>query len=500
MNPIPFTNTFVTLPDRFYSHQEPTPVANPALIRVNLTLARQLGIDTDWLATTEAVEVFAGNRIPPGAEPIATVYAGHQFGGWNPRLGDGRAVLLGEVLARDGRRFDIQLKGSGRTPYSRGGDGRAPLGPVLREFIVSEAMAALGVPTTRSLAAVATGERVYRQGALPGGILTRVARSHIRVGHFQYFMAAGDGEAVQLLADHVLARDFPDLDNGAGAQDGSQPDADNRYMALLRAVIARQAALIAQWQLLGFVHGVMNTDNMLICGETIDYGPCAFMEEYEPALCLSSIDHGGRYAFQNQPAIAQWNLTRFAECLLPLLHDDEQEGIALATRALADFAQRYEDAYRDGLHRKFGLQARSLRSDRLLDDWMGQMQALQLDFTLTFRHLADLAAPTSGAVGVDWTLPESLAPLLQQLRELWAADGRTDEVRQRDMYAVNPAFIPRNHRIEEAIRAAEDRGDLAPFQRLVERLARPHEYDGGDADLTRPAAAQERVHQTFCGT
>lgn len=491
MNPIPFSNTFAALPERFYSQQEPIPVAHPALIRVNLTLARQLGIDTDWLETAEAVEVFAGNRVPAGAQPIATVYAGHQFGGWNPRLGDGRAVLLGEVVDATGQRFDIQLKGAGRTPYSRGGDGRSPLGPVLREYIVSEAMAALGIPTTRSLAAVATGERVYRQGALPGAVLTRVARSHIRVGHFQYFMASNDVEAVQLLADHVISREYPDL---PGTVDESV------YVRLLKAVIARQARLIAQWQLAGFVHGVMNTDNMLISGETIDYGPCAFMEDYDPALCLSSIDHGGRYAFHNQPAIAQWNLTRFAECLLPLLAEQEAEAITLATQALTDFAGVYETAYREGLHRKLGLQARSDRSERLADALLGDMQALHLDFTLTFRRLADLAAPASGATPVAYELPAALDPLLQTLRELWAADTRADEERQRAMYAANPAFIPRNHRVEEAIRAAEDRGDLAPFQRLVERLGQPCEYDGGDADLAQPATPPERVQQTFCGT
>lgn len=498
MNPIPFSNSFVALPERFYTHQKPTPVADPSLIRVNLSLARQLGIDTDWLGTAEAAEVLAGNRIPPGAEPIATVYAGHQFGGWNPRLGDGRAVLLGEVVASDGRRFDIQLKGSGRTPYSRGGDGRAPLGPVLREYIVSEAMAAFGIPTTRSLAAVATGEPVYRQSALPGAVLTRVARSHIRVGHFQYFMASNDSEAVQLLANHVIGRDFPELQTT-----GSEPEAQAAgapYLQWLEAVIDRQARLMAQWQLFGFVHGVMNTDNMLISGETIDYGPCAFMEEYEPGLCLSSIDRHGRYAFNNQPAIAQWNLTRFAECVLPLLHSDEQQAIALATQALAAFAERYETAYRQGLHRKFGLQNRSQRSDRFIENWMGDMQRLRLDFTLAFRRLADHAHPDGDATPVEYDLPAELNPLLKALEELWAVEERSAAERQQAMYAVNPAFIPRNHRIEEAIRAAEDRGDLAPFQRLVNRLAEPFVFDGSDADLAQPAAEKERVQQTFCGT
>lgn len=495
MNPIPFSNTFAHLPERFYSREAPTPVDNPGLIRINVPLARQLRIDIDWLSTPEAVQVLAGNLIPAGAEPIATVYAGHQFGGWNPRLGDGRAVLLGEVLDDEGRRFDIQLKGSGCTPYSRGGDGRAPLGPVLREYIVSEAMAAFGIPTTRSLAAVSTGERVYRQRALPGAVLTRVARSHIRVGHFQYFLGSGDTEAIQLLADHVIARDYPAI----------AETVDNAYLALLRGVIARQAELIAQWQLIGFVHGVMNTDNMLICGETVDYGPCAFMEEYDPTLCLSSIDHGGRYAYRNQPAIAQWNLTRFAECLLPLLDESEERALTFARQALDAFAGLYDSAYREGLHRKFGLTVRSDRSDKLIDSFMSQMNASQLDFTLTFRHLADLAAPTSGAAAVDHQLPDVFNPLLSSLQELWVAESAAhkpdaEEQRQQAMYAINPAFIPRNHRVEEAIRAAEDDGDLTPFQRLVDRLAEPFVYDGKDADLTRSAIPQERVGETFCGT
>lgn len=491
MNPIPFSNTFARLPERFHSREAPTPVADPSPVRINVALARRLGIDAGWLSTPEAVQVLAGNRIPPGAEPIASVYAGHQFGGWNPRLGDGRAVLLGEVVDGESRRFDIQLKGSGRTPYSRGGDGRSPLGPVLREYIVSEAMAAFGIPTTRSLAAVATGERVYRGGALPGAVLTRVARSHIRVGHFQYFLGAGDPEAIQLLADHVVARDYPEIAEAASG---------NAYLALLKGAVARQARLIAQWQLIGFVHGVMNTDNMLICGETIDYGPCAFMEEYDPTLCLSSIDHGGRYAYRNQPAIAQWNLARFAECLLPLLDEEEERALMLAREALGTFVGQYETAYHDGLHRKFGLETRSDRSDRLIESFMSQMTASQLDFTLTFRHLADLAAPASGAQAVDHELPDEFGDLLSSLRELWATEQRSVERRQEGMYAVNPSFIPRNHRVEEAIRAAEDRGDLVPFQRLVDRLAEPFVYDGSDADLTRPAVPQERVHQTFCGT
>ncbi len=493
MKPIPFSNSYAHLPERLFTRIEPVPVVRPQLIRVNAPLADQLGLDADWLASDDGAEVLAGNRVPEGAEPIATVYAGHQFGSWNPRLGDGRAVLLGEVLDGDGRRFDIQLKGSGRTPYSRGGDGRSPMGPVLREYIVSEAMAALGIPTTRALAAVATGERVYRTGALPGAVLTRVASSHIRVGHFQYFLSIDDREALQVLADHVIERHFPEL-AGQGSGEGGTG------LMLLSAVIRRQAELIARWQLVGFVHGVMNTDNMLVCGETVDYGPCAFMEAYDPAMCLSSIDHGGRYAYRNQPAIGQWNLARFAECMLPLIEADEDRALELARHALSEYADRYEQAWREGLHCKFGLVSRSERSDRFVDGFLEHMAQTGVDFTLAFRHLADLADPDGADVPVDYALPDTFEALLADWRALCGFENRSAADRQQAMYAVNPAFIPRNHRVEEAIRAAEDRGDLTPFQRLVDRLAQPYRFDGSDADLTRPAAVGERVAQTFCGT
>src|SRR5450631_3369888 len=326
----PFQNTYVALPDNFFARVAPTPVDSPRLVKLNRPLAVHLGLDPDRLGSPEGTEILAGKRIPDGADPIAMAYAGHQFGHFVPQLGDGRAILLGEVIDRDGVRRDIQLKGSGPTPFSRRGDGRAALGPVLREYIVSEAMAALGIPTTRSLAAVITGERVLRETALPGAVLTRVAASHIRVGTFQYFAARGDTEGVRRLADHAIDRHYPQL-----ASTGRP------YHALLEGVIARQAQLIARWLLVGFIHGVMNTDNSSISGETIDYGPCAFMDAYDPAAVFSSIDEQGRYAYANQPRIALWNLTRLAECLLPLFSDDKDSAIEQAQTILGEFAEKF---------------------------------------------------------------------------------------------------------------------------------------------------------------
>ncbi|MEJ6539731.1 MAG: YdiU family protein, partial [Halioglobus sp.] len=322
MSPITFDNSYARLPEQFYARQAPVPVTAPGPIRVNRQLAEQLGIDANWLSSEAGTQVVAGNAVPPGSEPLASVYAGHQFGGYNPQLGDGRAILLGEVLSHEGRRFDLQLKGSGPTPYSRGGDGRSPIGPVLREYIVSEAMHQLGVPTTRALAAVTTGEWVQRDGSLPGAILARVASSHIRIGTFQYFAARRDIESLQLLSHHVIDRHYPDAKSS-----------DNPVLAMLEAIISRQAQLMAHWQLLGFIHGVMNTDNMLVCGETIDYGPCAFMDQFNPDQVFSSIDHAGRYAYRQQPAIAHWNLSVLAQALLPILDNEQERAVALAQKA-----------------------------------------------------------------------------------------------------------------------------------------------------------------------
>src|SRR5579871_4844035 len=376
----PFQNSYAALPEGFFARVAPTPVASPRLIKLNHPLATRLGLDPDRLASPEGVEILAGKRIPDGAEPIAMAYAGHQFGQFVPQLGDGRAILLGEVVDADGIRRDIQLKGSGPTPFSRRGDGRAALGPVLREYIVSEAMAALGVPTTRSLAAVITGENVFRETALPGAVLTRIASSHIRVGTFQYFAARGDTDGVRRLADHAIARHYPQA-----------ATAERPYHALLESVIARQTELVARWLHIGFIHGVMNTDNTSISGETIDYGPCAFLDHYDPAAVFSSIDEQGRYAYANQPRIALWNLTRLAECLLPLFTDDKEKAIEQAQQILAGFVGKFSAAYQAGLRQKIGLLNEQDGDEALLQDLLDAMAKNQADFTLTFRALSEAA-------------------------------------------------------------------------------------------------------------
>ncbi len=488
---IPFDNSYAKLPERFHTRLDPTPVAAPRLIRVNRGLARRLGFDPDALSGPDCVQVFAGNRVPDGAAPLAAAYAGHQFGHFVPQLGDGRAILLGEVVAPDGARFDIQLKGSGRTPYSRGGDGRAALGPVLREYIVSEAMAALGVPTTRALAAVTTGEDVRRETMLPGAVLTRVASSHIRVGTFQYFAARADAEAVRLLADHAIARHYPE----AAA-------AENPYRALLDGVIARQAALVAHWLLIGFIHGVMNTDNCAISGETIDYGPCAFMDTYDPATVFSSIDQHGRYAYGNQPRIAVWNLARLAETLLPLLADGEEKSVEVAQEALAGFSPAFEAAYFGGLRRKIGLSTERDGDTALVNDLLKLMAENQADFTLTFRQLCDAAADSSSDAAVRALFTDPTAFDSWAARWRWRLGDEAGEPSGlRDaMRAVNPAFIPRNHRVEAALNAATEREDFGPFEELLDVLSRPFEGRPEFEAYTLPPEPEERVLQTFCGT
>jgi uncharacterized protein YdiU (UPF0061 family) len=382
-----FDNTYARLPSRFYARQSPATVARPRLVKLNLALAVELGLDQDWLRSPEGLAVLAGNAIPDGAEPLAMAYAGHQFGGFVPQLGDGRAILLGELLDPRGERFDIQLKGSGRTPFSRAGDGRAWLGPVLREYIVGEAMYALGIPTTRALAAVATGEPVYRETELPGAVLTRVARSHVRIGTFEYFSARRDTEAVRYLADYVIARHYPEA------------AADERpYQALLDAVIARQACLIAQWLGVGFIHGVMNTDNMSIAGETIDYGPCAFLDSYHPGTVYSSIDRGGRYAYGNQPRIAQWNLSRLAESLVPLIDKDAGTAVEVAQAAIDAFPERFERAYLERFRAKLGLLGAHPDDANLIGALLQAMADNGADFTNTFRALCDAAEGAEGGV------------------------------------------------------------------------------------------------------
>ncbi|MFL5337295.1 MAG: protein adenylyltransferase SelO [Geminicoccaceae bacterium] len=486
-----FDNTYARLPERLYARLAPTAVAAPRLVRLNAALAEDLGLDPTELASPEGVDILAGNRVPGGAEPIALAYAGHQFGQFVPQLGDGRAILLGEVVGRDGVRRDIQLKGSGQTPFSRRGDGRAALGPVLREYIVSEAMAALDVPTTRTLAAVMTGEPVYRETALPGAVLTRVAASHIRVGTFQYFAARGDGEAVRLLADYTIRRHYPE------AAEAGQP-----YRALLDTVVARQAELVARWLLIGFIHGVMNTDNTSVAGETIDYGPCAFMDAYDPATVFSSIDSFGRYAYGNQPRIAQWNLARLAETLLPLLAEEQEAALEAARDALTTFAPRFEAAYLGGLRRKIGLATEREEDAPLVQDLLTRMAANGADFTLTFRRLCDAAAGPEGDAGVRalFAAPAAYDAWAAGWRRRLAEEPSDAAARSAAMRAVNPAFIPRNHLVEAALDAAVGRQDFGPFEDLLEVLSRPYEDRPGLERYTAPPAPEERVLQTFCGT
>ena len=491
-SPLPFDNSYARLGERFYTRQLPVPVTKPGLIRVNRALALDLGIDPLWLESAQGVEFLAGNYIAEGSEPLASVYAGHQFGGWNPQLGDGRAILLGEVIGRDGLRYDIQLKGSGRTPYSRGGDGRAPLGPVLREYIVSEAMAAMGVPTSRTLAAVSSGEWVMREGRLPGAVLARVAQSHIRIGTLQFFAARRENDALRTLVGHVIERHYPET-----------AQAENPVRAMLDGVIARQASLVARWQSLGFIHGVMNTDNMLLSGETIDYGPCAFMDDFEIGRVLSSIDHGGRYAYGNQPNIAHWNLSVLTQALLPLLDVDPDKALAAGQAAIDAFPGLYQTAFTDIMLKKLGLSEKADGDVELIQDLLQLMQAEKADFTLAFRFLSDLVSPetaSGGGIGALFGPPGSFAPWLERWRQRIDRESLHGAKRQRSMYAVNPVFIPRNHLVEEAISAAEKHGDFGPFNRLVDILADSFAYEPGKAAYAAPPRPEQVVRQTFCGT
>ncbi|MBA4781800.1 MAG: YdiU family protein [Rhizobiales bacterium] len=485
---IPFDNSYARLPEHFYVRQKPTPVAAPRLIRVNRALAEELGIDPDFLASPLGLAVLSGNLVAAGSQPLAMAYAGHQFGHFVPQLGDGRANLLGEVIDRNGIRRDIQLKGAGLTPFSRMGDGRAALGPVLREYIVSEAMYALGVPTTRALAAVQTGEHVWRNERLPGAILARVAASHVRVGTFQYFAVRRDTQALRTLADYVIGRHY------CAAKENAEP-----YAALLDAVLAAQAELIAKWIGLGFIHGVMNTDNMQIAGETIDYGPCAFMDTYDPTTVFSSVDQYGRYAFQNQPAIAQWNLAQFAQCLLPLLDPDQPRAVEKAQAVINTFPDRFDAALTRTLGAKLGLVAPGPADLDRARSFLELMAQGSVDFTLGFRCLRDHIAGQSGPPALfenKAMFEEWAAGWRQRLRE----EGRAPDTVCRDLDRVNPAIIPRNHRVEEAIRAAEDAGDFKPFEALTEALRAPFERDGEKSVYARPPRDAEKVTQTFCGT
>jgi uncharacterized protein YdiU (UPF0061 family) len=488
----PFDNSYARLPENFFARLAPTPVARPQLVRLNEPLAHELYLDAAALRSPEGVSVLAGNCVPEGAEPLAMAYAGFQFGNWVPQLGDGRAILLGEIVGRDGVRRDLQLKGAGRTPFSRRGDGRAGIGPVLREYLVSEAMARLGVPTTRALAAGTTGEQIAREEMLPGAVLVRVARSHIRVGTFQFFAGRGDTDSLRVLADYVLARHDPAV-----------AEADQPYLALFRGVVERQAALVAQWQLLGFIHGVMNTDNMSIAGETIDYGPCAFMDTYHPETVYSSIDHAGRYAYCNQPSIAHWNLGGLAQALLPIFGDEEEVAISLAQDELARFAGCFEEAYDAGMRRKLGLTETRAEDPALAVDLLECMAAQKADFTLTFRRLCDAQdeeGASNAALRGLFREPAAFDTWAARWRARIAADPCSTAERRDRMRAANPAFIPRNHLVEEVITAATRDGEFGPFHELVEVLEQPYEDQPGREPYLAPPRPEQVVHQTFCGT
>ncbi|MGG2196383.1 protein adenylyltransferase SelO [Paenibacillus sp.] len=478
-----FDNSYARLPESFFTVTNPTPVRSPKLIILNNPLATSLGLNVQALQSEDGVAVLAGNRIPEGALPLAQAYAGHQFGHFT-MLGDGRALLLGEQITPFGERVDIQLKGSGRTPYSRRGDGRAALGPMLREYIISEAMHALGIATTRSLAVVTTGESVIRETDLSGAILTRVAASHLRVGTFQYVSKWGTAEDLRVLADYTLQRHFPDVDA-----------AQNRYLFLLQEVIKRQAVLIAKWQLVGFIHGVMNTDNMAISGEAIDYGPCAFMDAYDPATVFSSIDTQGRYAYGNQPHIAAWNLARFAEALLPLLHENQEQAVELAQDAISNFTEWYHLNWLAGMRAKLGIFNEEIEDESLIEDLLSMMQKYRADYTNTFRALTfDTAEDT-----VLFTTPE-----FAQWHELWQARlGRQQETKASShqlMRNSNPALIPRNHRVEAALEAAVKQGDYSVMERLLDVLSSPYAHSPEQADYSTLPAQSNRPYRTFCGT
>ncbi|MFO1148354.1 MAG: YdiU family protein [Alsobacter sp.] len=486
-----FDNTYARLPSFFFARVEPTPSSAPRLVALNESLARDLGLDPAALASPEGVDVLAGRAVPEGAEPLAMAYAGHQFGQFVPQLGDGRAILLGEVTDVRGHRYDIQLKGAGRTPFSRGGDGKAALGPVLREFLISEAMHALGIPTTRSLAAVTTGDRVMREAILPGAVLTRVALSHVRVGTFQFFAARGNVEGLRQLADYAIARLDPDL-----------ADRPGRYRAFLDRVVARQAALVARWLLVGFIHGVMNTDNMALSGETIDYGPCAFMEAYDPRMVFSSIDQFGRYAYANQPTIAHWNLARLAECFIPLLGDSKEAGLDEAKAAIERFPELFQAAYGEGAAAKLGLASPRPDDLQLMQDLLDLMAAHGADFTLTFRRLCDAAEDPARDGWVRSALGGSdlFDGWDRRWRERLADDAASPAERAARMRRANPLFIPRNHRVEEALGAAVEEGNLAPFHSLRAVLQRPFEDQPEHAAYAEPAPDGGRDYVTFCGT
>ncbi len=477
-----FDNSYARLPELLFRQVAPSKVRQPAIVIFNIGLAKELGLELDSVSDSELASVFAGQLIPEGGEPIAQAYAGHQYGGFT-MLGDGRAILLGEQITPKGQRYDIQFKGPGRTPYSRMGDGQAALGPMLREYIISEAMHALGIPTTRSLAVVKTGEAVYREMTLPGAILTRVARSHIRVGTFQYLAAQQDTENLRVLADYTIERHYNEL-----------IDAPNKYGPFFRAVVDRQAALIAKWQAVGFVHGVMNTDNMAISGETIDYGPCAFMDVYDPDTVFSSIDQGGRYAYGNQPSIAQWNLTRFAETLLPLIDVDQDKAIEIVTHDLNAFPQVFRRYWMAEMRAKIGLVDEEEIDNALIAELLDWMHEAKADFTNTFQELASGCLSDNGTFAA-----KRFKHWYKKWQQRLERGGQPIDEAKRQMQSVNPFVIPRNHRVEEALDAASQQGDLSVMHKLLAAIEKPFERNDAYAEYLAPSG-DTRSYRTFCGT
>ena len=488
-NHICFDNSFVNLGDKFYAKLNPTPVEKPEMIKLNDKLASNLGIELEMLDLQDWASIFSGNRILPGAEPLAMVYAGHQFGHLVPQLGDGRAILLGEVIDNFSIRNDIQLKGSGRTPFSRGGDGKAALGPVLREYLIAEGMHALGISTTRALAAVSTGENVYREIPLPGAILTRVAASHIRVGTFQYGAARGEVDKVRALADYTILRHYPEI-----------ADAENPYLEFFVAVTDSQAALVASWMNIGFIHGVMNTDNMTISGETIDYGPCAFMNRYSPGTVFSSIDQHGRYAYANQPEILVWNLARLAETLIPFVDPDKNRAIELLTETIDCIKPLYESHWLAGMKSKIGLSTKGSQDEQLITDLLSTMEEGQADFTLVFRRLAQVLRGESGAVRNLFKDPGAFDLWVQRWQKRLEQEGVSKEAIAESMNRFNPIYIPRNHKVEEALSAAVEQGDMKPFTKMLNVLSHPFIDIQEEEVYAKPPPQSNIPYRTFCGT
>ena len=486
-----FDNTYSNLPKEFYRKVVPTRVPEPKLIKLNEELIDELGLDKNDLNSKTGVDVLSGNMVPHGAEPLSMAYAGHQFGSWVPVLGDGRAILLGEIISPNGIRHDIQLKGSGPTPFSRGGDGKAVLGPILREYILSESMHALGIPTTRTLSAMLTGETIFRELPMPGAILTRVSKSHVRIGTFEYFFAKNDIDSVRSLADYIINRHYSEA-----------LKSNNPYKQLLLLVTERQAELIAKWMLFGFIHGVMNTDNMQIAGETIDYGPCAFLDTYNPGKVYSSIDHGGRYSFGNQPGIAQWNLGCFAQTILPLIHQSKDIAYQQAKEIIDSFPSSYQEKLNLGILQKLGLTIEMHNDMKLVKDLLNIMADGKADFTLTFRRLSEVkntSSDSDGSIRSLFSIPHVFDEWMKRWRKRLISENINEQERKNKMKAVNPAFIPRNHLVEKAIKDALDK-DFKFFEVLLEACTNPFRSQTQYKQLMQPPLPDQEIHQTFCGT